>query len=216
MHSLMGSGLKTCSPRVSGLQMHSGGAVRRRIRRILQAAGLLLLVALFSCGTEDEPLNVIVVGIDTLRPDHLRCYGYERETSPNIDEFARGGVLFENTVSQAPWTAPSFATIFTSLYPSQHGSMEIQSKVKESVPTLATMLKEQGYATGAIINAAALKPEFGLSRGFDYYYTTPSEGRIGDGTTRRTGVDRRQSRRALLHVRALLRPASPLRPTARL
>jgi arylsulfatase A-like enzyme len=152
-------------------------------RRALLAA-LLAAALLLSCGGERQPLNVIVVGIDTLRPDHLGCYGYHRPTSPNIDEFAAGGVLFENVISQAPWTAPSFATVFSSLYPSQHGSMDVNSKIRESVPTLATMLKEKGYATGAIINAPALKPEFGLSRGFDFYDMTPLGGRIGDGTTR--------------------------------
>jgi arylsulfatase A-like enzyme len=62
--------------------------------------------------------------------------------------------------------------------------MDVHSRIRESVPTLATMLKERGYATGAIINAPALKPEFGLSRGFDFYDMTPLDGRIGDGTTR--------------------------------
>jgi len=152
--------------------------------RMLLAAGVALVALIVSCGTGDRPLNVIVVGIDTLRPDHLGCYGYERATSPNIDEFAAAGVLFENTASQAPWTAPSFATIFTSLYPSQHGSMDVSSRIRESVPTLATMLKERGYATGAVINAPALKPEFGLSRDFDFYDMTPLGGRRGDGTTR--------------------------------
>jgi len=151
---------------------------------MLLAAGIALVALFVSCGTGDRPLNVIVVGIDTLRPDHLKCYGYGRETSSNIDKFAAAGVLFENTVSQAPWTAPSFATIFTSLYPSQHGSMDVNSRIRESVPTLATMLKERGYATGAVINAPALKPEFGLSRDFDFYDMTPLGGRRGDGTTR--------------------------------
>lgn len=163
--------------------MDNRKTIPMRAPRVFKIAGLLL-AALLSCGGEDKPLNVVVVGIDTLRPDHLTCYGYERATSPNIDEFASGGVLFENAISQAPWTAPSFATVFSSLYPSQHGSMGVRNKVRSSVPLLATMLKEYGYATGAIINAPALKPEFGLSRGFDFYDMTPPEGRIGDGTTR--------------------------------
>jgi arylsulfatase A-like enzyme len=155
-----------------------------RLGRWATIAGLLALGAVLSCGGEKKPLNVVLVGIDTLRPDHLHCYGYDRETSPNIDEFAARGVLFENTMSQAPWTAPSFATILTSLYPSQHGSMDVGSRIRTTVPTLATMLKERGYATGAVINAPALKPEFGLNRGFDSYDMTPLDGRIGDGTTR--------------------------------
>lgn len=145
---------------------------------------LLCLVLALSCGQEVERLNVLIIGIDTLRPDHLGCYGYLRDTSPNIDRLAERGVLCENTVSQAPWTLPSFATVFTSLYPTQHGAMVVKSRMRESFPTLATILKSHGYATGAIVNAPALKPLNGVSRGFDYYSMTPPEGRIADGTTR--------------------------------
>jgi arylsulfatase A-like enzyme len=154
------------------------------MKRLLKIAAFLCLPAILSCGGQDRPVNVVLVGIDTLRPDHLGCYGYERETSPEIDRFAETGVLFESATSQAPWTTPSFATVLTSLYPSQHGSMHVETRVRSTVPTLATLLKEHGYATGAVINAPALKPEFGLARGFDFYDMTPREGRVGDGTTR--------------------------------
>src|SRR3989344_214132 len=69
----------------------------------------------------DKKYNVILIGIDTLRADHLSCYGYERFTSPNIDALAIGGMFFKNCFSQAPVTAPSFMSIFTSLYPTNHG-----------------------------------------------------------------------------------------------
>ncbi len=65
--------------------------------------------------------NVILISIDTLRSDHLSCYGYRRTTSPNIDEVARQGAMFVNSYAQAPWTLPSHATMMTSLYPSSHG-----------------------------------------------------------------------------------------------
>jgi arylsulfatase A-like enzyme len=145
---------------------------------------LVWFMLALSCGQEGERLNVLIIGIDTLRPDHLGCYGYGRDTSPNIDRLAERGVLCENTVSQAPWTLPSFATVFTSLYPTQHGAMVVKSRVRESFPTLATILKSHGYATAAVINAPALKPINGVNRGFDYYSMTPPEGRIADGTTR--------------------------------
>jgi arylsulfatase A-like enzyme len=93
-------------------------------------------------------------------------------------------VLFENTISQSPWTLPSFATVLTSLYPNQHGAMTIVTRVRSSVPTLAMVLKAEGYATGAVVNASVLRPEFGLDRGFDHYDPTPSGGRRADGTTR--------------------------------
>jgi arylsulfatase A-like enzyme len=146
--------------------------------------GMVLCVGLaVSCGREAKRLNVLIIAVDTLRPDHLGCYGYERQTSPNIDGFARTGVLCENTVSQAPWTLPSFATVFTSLYPTQHGAMVVKSHMRESFPTLASILKDHGYATGAIVNAPALKPLNRVDRGFDYYSMTPPDGRIADGTT---------------------------------
>jgi arylsulfatase len=145
---------------------------------------LLALLALVSCGGGERPLNLIIVGVDTLRPDHLGCYGYGRDTSPVADALASEGVLFENVISQSPWTSPSFASVFTSLYPTQTGLVSVGTTMRETFPTLGTVLKEHGYETGAIINASVLKPEFGVGRGFDYYYTTPRKGRLADGTTR--------------------------------
>jgi arylsulfatase A-like enzyme len=145
---------------------------------------LLCLALVITCGREQPRLNILMIAVDTLRPDHLGCYGYERATSPNIDRFARTGVLCENAISQAPWTLPSFATIFTSLYPTQHGAMVVKSRMRESFPTLASILRDQGYATGAIVNAPALKPLNRVDRGFDHYSMTPPEGRIADGTTK--------------------------------
>jgi arylsulfatase A-like enzyme len=129
-------------------------------------------------------LNVIIIGTDTLRQDHLGCYGYERSTSPNIDRLARRGVLFENAVSQSPWTTPSFATVFTSLYPTQHGAGSLYSRLRTESTSLAEVLVQHGYTTGAIINALAMSPQFGLDRGFQDYDMTASMGtRVADGTT---------------------------------
>jgi arylsulfatase A-like enzyme len=112
---------------------------------------------------------VVLIGVDTLRPDHLTCYGYERNTSPAIDKLAAEGVLFENVVSQSPWTTPSFATVFTSLYPTQHGAGSLESRMRTESTSMAEVFRERGYATGAIVNAPALSPQFGLGRGFDQY-----------------------------------------------
>jgi hypothetical protein len=126
----------------------------------------------------------VIIGVDTLRPDHLGCYGYDRKASPNIDDLAGQGVLFEHVVAPSPWTLPSFATVFTSLHPTQHGADGQRSAVRDNVPTLASILKANGYATGAIINAPFLKGHYKVNRGFDFYYMTPPEGRAADGTTR--------------------------------
>jgi arylsulfatase A-like enzyme len=134
---------------------------------------LAAVCGVFACGTEQQQYNVIVIGVDTLRPDHLGCYGYQRDTSSEIDKLASEGVLFENVMSQSPWTLPSFATIFTSLYPTQHGAGTMKSMMRTSFPPLAMMLLKRGYSTGAIINAPALRREFGLNRGFEMYDTNP-------------------------------------------
>jgi len=144
---------------------------------------IVLACLAVTCSEEAPQINLVLIGVDTLRPDHLGCYGYGRSTSPNIDRLAEGGVLFENVISPCPWTLPSFATIFTSLYPSQHGAMGSRTAMRGGFPTLASLLMENGYATGAIINAPYLKGKFHMDRGFDFYYMTPPEGRDAGGTT---------------------------------
>ncbi|HOO78724.1 MAG TPA: sulfatase-like hydrolase/transferase, partial [bacterium] len=89
----------------------------------MRAARWLLAAAAVSaagCGRE-APAPVVLVSVDTLRADHLGCYGYERPTSPALDRFAAESVLFADAVAPAPTTAPSHMSIFTSLYPPVHG-----------------------------------------------------------------------------------------------
>ena len=152
--------------------------------RGLRLLFIALVAAVLACGARDRPVNVLIIGVDTLRPDHLGCYGYGRNTSPTVDRIAAEGVLFENAISQSPWTLPSFSSVFTSLYPSQHGAMSAVSRMRESFPTLGTILQEHGYATGAVVNATVLRPEYGVNRGFDYYDPPPPQGRRADGATR--------------------------------
>lgn len=139
-------------------------------------AALLLLCMAVSCGTGERHFNIVLIGVDTLRRDHVGCYGCTRPTTPNIDRLAGEGVLFENAVSQSPWTLPSFATVFTSLYPSQHGAglvgagtPHFGSSMRTAFPSLAMMLLREGYTTGAIINGPALSSEYGVCRGFEFY-----------------------------------------------
>ncbi len=142
---------------------------RHSYHRFHCVVALLLCLIVAACGRKSESPNVISIGVDTLRPDHLGCYGYERRTSPNIDWLAGEGVLFENTISQCPWTLPSFATLFTSLYPTQHGAGTLRNKMRTSFPTLATLLSEAGYTTGGIISAPVLSSATGIARGFQHY-----------------------------------------------
>ncbi|MFH1313225.1 MAG: sulfatase [Candidatus Eisenbacteria bacterium] len=144
---------------------------------------MVLALTLLTCGNERRGFNVVLVGIDTLRANQLGCYGYHRDTSPNIDRFAESGVLFLDAVSSSPWTLPAFATVFTSLYPSQHGANSVESVMRTSFPTLAEVLGAHGYSTGAIVNAPILSHEFGVGRGFDHYDVAVRDARLADSTT---------------------------------
>jgi len=117
----------------------------------------------------DAP-TVILISIDTLRPDRLGCYGNHEPTSPNIDEFAGEAVLFTEAIAQAPSTLPSHATMLTSLLPEHHGAFfSRRTPVPDSIPTVATELRAAGYRTAAFTGGGQIAPEFGLDRGFDTY-----------------------------------------------
>src|SRR3954465_2743499 len=86
--------------------------------------------------------NVVLISLDTTRPDHLGCYGYGKPTSPNLDKLAADGVRFACARTQAPWTIPSHMTVFTSQIPSHHGVEDFCASLPSDVPTLARVLKE--------------------------------------------------------------------------
>src|SRR5229473_5917698 len=115
--------------------------------------------------------NVVVITIDTLRPDHLGCYGYKQIRTPNIDALATDGIRFERAYTSVPVTLPSHTAIFTGTYPIYSGMHDFAAnKLNPTQPTLASVLKEHGYVTGAVIASAVLDSRFGLNRGFDFYY----------------------------------------------
>jgi len=88
--------------------------------------------------------NIVLIVMDTVRADHLSCYGYGKETTPNLDRLAANGLLFLNAYSAAPWTVPSHASMFTGLYPSQHGTDWGHLLLEERFTTLAERLQELG------------------------------------------------------------------------
>lgn len=116
-------------------------------------------------------LNVILLIVDSLRADHLGCYGYKRATSPNIDAFAEQSVVFNFAFSQATWTIPSVASILTSLYPSVHGLVGFPNpgRLNPSKVTLATLLKREGYKTVAFTGGGYVDKKFGFDQGFDLF-----------------------------------------------
>lgn len=91
----------------------------------LLAGGLCLLVLLvwLARPSKEPPRNLLLIGIDTLRPDHTSVYGYEKQTTPHLEGLAARGVVFADAMSHAPWTLPSVSSVLTSLYPSQHGAV---------------------------------------------------------------------------------------------
>ena len=124
-------------------------------------------------------LNFIIFSIDPLRSDHMSLYGYRRNTTPNIDNFAKKCAVFKRAYSQAPWTTPSHMSLFTSLYPSFHGvdqpMRDTMRRLGSDKKTLAECLKENGYRTGAFTGSGSIAGKWGFSRGFDVYEETASE-----------------------------------------
>jgi arylsulfatase A-like enzyme len=112
--------------------------------------------------------NVVLITIDTLRADHLSCYGHARQTSPNIDRLAADGILYENAVSQAPNTHPSMGSMVTSELPSRLGDRYFKY-VPYGIPTLAEAFLNAGYRTGAVVSNVWLKSGLGFDQGFDDY-----------------------------------------------
>lgn len=130
--------------------------------------------------------NLVLIGWDTLRADRVSALGYARRTTPNLDRFAEGAFLFTNAVSQASWTLPSFMSLFTGLYPSEHGLTNkyllpegggrdlAEASLSSSVVTLPELLRAGGYRTAAFTGGAGLGAQYGFARGFEVYAASRS------------------------------------------
>lgn len=153
---------------------------RKPIARSMEwtAAAACIVVALGGCSAgpsnslsfRDAP--VIVIDIDTLRADHLGCYGYSRPTSPEIDAWSQEAILFEWAFAQGPNTPPSQSSILTGLYPSTHGRIRKEQVLRDEVLTLAELMSERGYATAAFVDGGNMASAFGMGQGFDLYDDT--------------------------------------------
>jgi choline-sulfatase len=113
--------------------------------------------------------NVVLISIDTLRADHLGCYGYKAGASPTIDRLAREGTQFDNAFTPAPLTLPAHASLLTGLYPVSHGVHDNGETLPASIQTLPEAFQAAGYNTAAFIGSFILDRRFGLSRGFEEY-----------------------------------------------
>ncbi|NQU09585.1 sulfatase, partial [bacterium] len=113
--------------------------------------------------------SVILISLDTVRPDALGCGGSRRPTSPNLDRFAAQAAWFSEARAQAPWTLPSHMSLFTSLLPSRNGVEDIGQRLADHIPTLPELLQRAGYQTAAFVNNGQMKPHWGFARGFDLW-----------------------------------------------
>ncbi len=148
----------------------------KQLKTVLIACCTLSALLPASCSKKplakpaEQPRNIVLIIIDTLRVDKLGCYGGELGATPRIDQLADTGVRFERAYSHAPWTLPACASILTSLYPPQHGaggSYPRFFKLPDSVRTLAECFRDAGFATAAIINVEWLTESLGMTQGFD-------------------------------------------------
>ncbi|HEV8525533.1 MAG TPA: sulfatase-like hydrolase/transferase [Terriglobales bacterium] len=135
---------------------------------LLASIWLVLLVEL---GFAAAPPNVVLITLDTVRADHIGAYGYKAAHTPNIDRVAAEGVRFGRAYTPVPITLPAHAVLMTGTYPMRSGMHDFSgNRLNPEQPTLASLLRKQGYATGAVVGAAVLDGRFGLDSGFDFYY----------------------------------------------
>jgi arylsulfatase A-like enzyme/Flp pilus assembly protein TadD len=156
------------------------------------------------------PPNVFLITIDTLRADHVHCYGYDRIRTPALDALAKDGILFAEAFTPSPITNTSHTSILTGLLPSTHGVTDFAIPLAGENQTLAELLKKQSYETAAFIGSVVLdSKEFapGLDRGFDFYDNFPHPAR----TKSRWGRLERRGENVVQHASAWLNanPASP-------
>ncbi len=149
---------------------------------------LVIVLVCAGCGiTGSNKPNIVLIIIDTLRADHLGCYGYQRETSPTLDSLAESGVIFSLCQAQAPWTLPAHATIWSGLSVASHQARRSGNAtygIDRNLPTFATMLKAEGYVTLAFVNIFLINGDFGFDEGFDHYsWFSVGDGRAGESVT---------------------------------
>ena len=114
--------------------------------------------------------NIILISIDTLRADHLGCYGYNRDTSPNIDSLASDSALFLNTYASSPWTLPSHVSLMTSLHGVHHQVYYDREKMDSNILTMADILRQNNFSCSSLTGGGFVSSVYGFSKGFDTYH----------------------------------------------
>lgn len=124
--------------------------------------------------------NVVIILMETLRPDHLGCYDYPVKTSPNIDKLAAESAVFENAFAQSSQSLISAASLLTGLYPPSNGIVGVGARLAEDIPTIAGEFQRRGYKTAAYTAGFFLNRGFGLDSGFDTYDDSKDFGTLAD------------------------------------
>lgn len=116
-----------------------------------------------------NPINIILIAVDTLRADHLGFQGYERDVSPNLDALARDSIVFRKAISAAPWTTPAFVGVFTGSHPGALGFEGDPLLLPNEVPVLAQVLCEAGWQTAGVVSHSYVGVKYGFDRGFELW-----------------------------------------------
>lgn len=130
--------------------------------------------SVFVEGSDNRP-NIMIILIDALRPDHLSSYGYHKKNSPNIGQIAQEGILYRSVYAQSSWTRPSVASIFTSMYPTSHGIIQLNGDpvhnyiLPNEALTISEILNEKGYHTVGFVTNPHITKKFGFDQGFDEF-----------------------------------------------
>jgi hypothetical protein len=120
--------------------------------------------------------NIVFIVMDTLRGDRLSCYGYGKQTTPNLDRLASRGVLFERAYATSSWTWPSTASMLTGLLPEEHGVIRAdQNYLRDELTVLPEILQRQGYTTAAFVGNPLIAPGKNFDQGFEYFESAPAD-----------------------------------------
>ncbi len=168
--------------------------------------------------SREDARYVILISLDTLRADHLGCYGYGRDTSPNIDALARDGVRFDRTMAASPWTLPSHVTLMTARHAINHGVVAPDCRLDPETPTLAEVLKTRGFYNAALTGGGLVSGFFGFNRGFDRFQILgrladrDGAGRLGEAAAGLIGTFRDRNLFLFLHTYQIHAPFGPEEP----
>ncbi len=141
-----------------------------RSRLAATLAALLLLLASCTPAPASRPPNVVVIVLDTVRPDYLSAYGHERPTSPYLERFASEGTRFDRAWSSSSWTLPAHASLFSGTEPAFHRATQLTERIAPDVPLLAERLRDAGYQTLGLSNNMWISKATGLARGFEEFH----------------------------------------------